>query len=92
MWEIYLFEPTACNIGAYKKKGFKDSRVNRFHYIKLFKEIFSHPKLEVFRCVYGYGLGDTKSVDTPVSYEIGFVFTIRKRVNQPFHPLPPHQI
>ena len=39
--------------------------------IHIFKELFSQPKLDIIRGVYGkvygYDLGDTKSVDTPVS-------------------------
>ena len=35
--------------------------------IQLFKELFSLPKLDIFRGVYGNALGDTKSVETPVS-------------------------
>ena len=35
--------------------------------IQHFKELFSQPKLDIFRGFYGYDLGDTKSVDTPVS-------------------------
>ena len=31
--------------------------------IHLFKELFSQPKLDIFRGV-GYGLGDTKSADS----------------------------
>jgi len=34
--------------------------------IRPFKEIFSQQKLYIFRGVYGDGIGDTKSVDTPV--------------------------
>ena len=30
-------------------------------------ELFLQPKLDIFRGVYGYGPGDTKSLDTPVS-------------------------
>ena len=35
--------------------------------IHLFKELFAQPKLGIFRGILGYGLGGTKSVDTPVS-------------------------
>ena len=48
------------------------------HSIQLFKELFSQPKLDIFRGVQGYGLGDTKSVDTPVSLEIGYILPCKK--------------
>ena len=44
----------------------------------LFKELFLQPKLDIFRGVWSgeYGLGDTKSVDTPVSF--GFFLSSKK--------------
>ena len=35
--------------------------------IHVFEELFSQPKLDIFRGDQGYGLGTTKSVDTHVS-------------------------
>ena len=35
-------------------------------FIQLFKEIISQPKLDIFRGVEGYGLVDTKFMDTLV--------------------------
>ena len=35
--------------------------------IRLLKELYPQPKLDIFRGVKGYGQGDTKSVDTHVS-------------------------
>ena len=54
-------------------------------------KFLSQPKLDTLRGVQGYGLGDTKSVDTPVSwlyftmqfffFTFSFVFTGKKRVD-----------
>ena len=48
--------------------------------IHLFKEILSHPKLDIFRGVQGYSLRDSKSVDTPVSQENWLYFTMQKNI------------
>ena len=49
---------------SYINLSFDGGGVDSIH---LFKELFSEPELDIFRGVQGYGLGDTKSVDTPVA-------------------------